>query len=109
MAPQPGFGGQPIFAIAGDKSKSDIEKIETLAHEFESLFMSQMIKSMRSTVEKSGLVDGGSAEELYTQMLDEQLARQMAFNQKSGLSDKLVEQLTSLMNRKTGETGEKGR
>ena len=33
--------------------------------EFEALFINMMLKELRSTINKSGLMDGGKAEELY--------------------------------------------
>ena len=37
--------------------------------DFESLFINQMLKSMRETIGKSELFHGGKAEEIYTSML----------------------------------------
>lgn len=97
------FGPRDISSITGDKNLAEKEKLEILAKEFESIFMSQMIRSMRDTVQKSGLFDGGPAEEMFTDMLDEEMARNMAFSQTSGLSSALVAQLSGMTGAVGGE------
>ena len=42
--------------------------------ELEALFISYLFKEMRATVPKSEFISGGKAEELYTSMLDNQVA-----------------------------------
>lgn len=51
--------------------------IKAASQQFESLFLQQVLKSMRATVPKSGLVDT-STTEFYTDMLDAQLAQNMS-------------------------------
>lgn len=97
----PGSNGQSILSLTGDKNKTDKEKISILAREFESIFTNQMLKTMRSSVNKSDFMNGGAAEEMFTGMLDEEMARQMAFSQNSGLSKALEEQLWAMMGEKT--------
>ncbi len=97
-----GFGGEPVSSLTGDKGKTEREKLEILSREFESIFLNQMIKTMRKTIDKSNLIDGGSAERIYTDLLDETLSRNMAFSQKDGLASQLVDQLSGQL-----EDGEK--
>lgn len=97
MTPGGAIGEQSILSLTGDKHKTGKEKLEILAKEFEAIFINQMLKTMRSTINKSGLIDGGSAEEIFTSMQDEEMARQMAFSQQNGLSTALVEQLSSML------------
>lgn len=51
------------------------EKIKLLASEFSSIFMNQMFKAMRSTIPEGGLIDGGFAEEVFTDMLDSEISK----------------------------------
>ncbi len=101
------LSGQSLLSLTGDKMRTDEEKLEILAREFESIFINQMLKTMRSTIDKSGLIDGGSAEELFIGMQDEELARQMAFSQNSGLSAALVEQLSGMLSKEKEPAPEK--
>ena len=68
--------------------------LENACAEFESLFMSYLLKEMRATIPKSGFISGGSAEELYTSMLDTQLARELSLKGGIGLSALLLEHLS---------------
>ncbi len=60
----------------------------------EALFIQHMLTEMRKTVPRSGLLDGGRAEEIYTAMMDGELAGQMAASGGLGLSSVLYEQLS---------------
>jgi flagellar protein FlgJ len=60
----------------------------------ESLFIGHMLAEMRKTVPKSGFMSGGQAEEIYTSLMDAELAKQMAGAGGFGLSTVLLEQLS---------------
>jgi len=75
--------------------KNDTKDIKEACAEFESLFISFMLKTMRDTIPKSGLLNGGMAEDVYTSMLDQELAKKMAERGGIGLSSLLVRQLDS--------------
>ncbi len=79
------------------KTERDIGKVKKLATDFEAMFMEQMLKGMRSSVQKSGLIDGGNAEEIYTSMLDSEYAKNMANQHNGGLSDMIERQLLQSM------------
>lgn len=101
--PVAGFGGTSALALAGDKTMKSKDKIANLAREFESIFMNQMLKAMRSTIPKNGLVNGGHGEEIYTSLLDEELSRQMAYAQQNGLSQALADQLNMVVDKQSGK------
>jgi flagellar protein FlgJ len=84
--------------------EGDIKKVKQLAKDFESIFLEQMFKSMRSSVQKSGLIDGGNAEEIYTSMLDSEYAKQMSQQSASGLADMIERQLLQSMGVKSGSS-----
>lgn len=69
------------------------EDLKEAAEEFEALFLNQMLKTMRESVEKSELFHGGKGEELYTSMLDAELSRSMAKAGGIGLGEALLRQL----------------
>ena len=74
------------------KKKNEIQLRES-CKEMESLFVSQLLKEMRATIPKSGFIDGGNAEDIYTSMLDEQYAKEIAQNGSLGLAETLYRQL----------------
>lgn len=69
--------------------------LKSAAQQFEAVFMSMLLKSMRDAVPQSGLMSGGSDTATYTSMLDQQLAQNLSSKGKgTGLADMLVKQLS---------------
>lgn len=77
---------------AGQKSPAAIQEA---AKQFESLFMRELIKSMREATMKSGMMDSPGGD-LGTDLLDQQFAVQMS-GQPGGLSDLIAQQLSRQM------------
>jgi len=61
--------------------------------EMESLFITYLLKEMRATVDKSGFISGGQAEEIFTSLLDVELSKKISGAGGIGLSSILLEQL----------------
>jgi flagellar protein FlgJ len=80
-----GMGSAKGISVAKEKhTRADVKQV---AEEFESLFLGIVLKSMRDTVGKSGLMDGGNAEDIYRSMLDTEYAKQMAAQRHTGIAD----------------------
>ncbi len=80
------------------KSQARTDKdsaLEEVARQFESLFLSEMLKSMRkaSDVLAEGNYLNSSQSEFYRDMFDSQLSLTMAENQGTGIAEALVRQL----------------
>lgn len=74
-----------------EAKKQELAKLKNACSEFESIFMHQMLKEMRKTVDpKNSLVYGGQAEEIFSDMLDQERAKDM----KIGLGDMMFNQLS---------------
>ncbi|HNX76043.1 MAG TPA: rod-binding protein [Candidatus Rifleibacterium sp.] len=73
-----------------EAKKKELEKLKQACNDFESIFMNQMLKEMRKTVKKTGLVHGGQAEEIFSDMLDEERSKTMQI----GIGDVLFSQLS---------------
>lgn len=71
------------------------EELKKALKDFESLFINQMMKTMREGVGKSELFHGGSGEDIYTSMLDEELAKTMSNAGGIGLEKMLLKQMTN--------------
>lgn len=67
--------------------------LEAASRQFESLLLNFMIREMRATVPESALFPQSMADEIYTGMLDEQIAGEMAQNGGIGISRMIFEQL----------------
>ena len=73
--------------------KGNSKDTKDVCEEFESFFIYFILKTMRDAIPKSGLLNGGRSEEIYTSMLDEKLACKMAKHGGIGLSSLLLGQL----------------
>lgn len=85
--------GHRLKSIKYHTADKDDPKLRAACAEMESLFISHLIKEMRATVEKSGFIDGGQAEEIFTSLLDVEISKKMSTSGGIGLSAILLEQL----------------
>ena len=70
------------------------EELKGVVDEFTSIFLNQMFKSMRSTIPEGGMIDGGFAEDVFTDMYDKEISKLGSKqNNFSGLNQILFEQL----------------
>ncbi len=77
---------------SGEPAPSADPHLQTACAEMESLFLYYLLQKMRSTVEKSDLFGTGRSEELYTSMLDSEVAKNIAAEGGIGLSGVLLRQ-----------------
>lgn len=63
------------------------------ARQLESVFVDQLFKAMRATVPHDGYLDGGSGEDMFTSMLDEQVAAAAPDRWRDGFVEAIVRQL----------------
>ena len=86
---------QALNASSSEVKDPEIAKknaeIRQLSEDFESLFLGMVLKSMRDSVQKSGLIDGGNAENIYRSMLDDEYAKQMSSQHHTGLADQIAD------------------
>jgi flagellar protein FlgJ len=80
------------YSSGADGAKTDKAALKEAAKQFESLFMRELIKSMREATQKSGLLDG-SGSDLGTDLLDQQLSVQLS-GLPGGLSEAIERQLS---------------
>ncbi len=92
--------GHRLTSIKYQNGDKDDPKLRAACAEMESLFISHLIKEMRSTVEKSGFIDGGQAEEIFTSLLDVEISKKISASEGIGLSAILLEQLGAKTKRK---------
>ncbi len=80
-------GGKKIAS----EGSSEVKKA---CADMESLFIFYLLKEMRATVPKTGYLDGGKSEEIYTSMLDARLSKELAAERGIGLAPMLYENLS---------------
>jgi len=70
------------------------ERLEQTAQEFEAVLLTSLLKEMRKSIPKSGLLDEeDKAGELYFEMMDVALAQYIARSKQTGLSREICKQL----------------
>jgi len=74
-----------------DKNNTN-EELMSLSRQFESIFIHQLLKSMRSTIQKSGLFES-HATRMYESMHDQELASLMSEKRSIGLADIIYKDL----------------
>ncbi len=100
LAADPGALNALKFSAARDVDGGK-GALKEAAKQFESLFMRELIKSMRDATQKSGLLEGQGSD-LGTDLLDQQLAVQLS-GLPGGLSASIERQLSRQMNLKGGD------
>ena len=76
-------------------SSSEDQKLREATLDFETLFIKQMLNSMKKTVNKSGLLDGGMGQEIFEDMLYDEYAKKIATTAGLGISDMMFNQLST--------------
>lgn len=82
--------------IKNSLRSSNDRRLKDACSDFEALFIKQMLDSMRKTVDKSGLLDGGMAENIFQDMLYDKYAEKMSKTGNFGIKDILYKQLKSV-------------
>jgi murein DD-endopeptidase MepM/ murein hydrolase activator NlpD len=93
LAPQGGRFQERIRVAqnaTGDRQKQELKKV---SQEFEAVFIAQLLKVMRETIEESGLLGGGFGKSIYTELFDQEIALSMARRGALGISDLLYKNL----------------
>jgi flagellar protein FlgJ len=92
--------GQSLAQLRVQAKQSPDKALKAAAQQFESVFMTMMLKSMREATPQDGMFDSEQTK-LFTGMLDQQFAQNMA-KQGVGLADMMVRQLSRNAGAPTG-------
>ena len=84
-----------LSALKAGADKATPDTIRETAKQFESLFMRELLKSMREATMKSGMLDNAGSD-LGTDLFDQQMSVSMS-GQPGGLSDLIAQQLSRQM------------
>lgn len=88
------------------------KKLEKTCQDFEALFMSKMFSTMRSTIQDGGLVKKSMGEEIFTDMLDSEIAKQSSEGkgqQGLGLAKMLFDSMSKYVQDKNGNNFPEGK
>ncbi|WP_353238147.1 rod-binding protein [Limnohabitans sp.] len=81
-----------LAQLKGDAARDPSKAIRKTAEQFEAYFIQQMMKTMRESIEKSDLVDGGNME-MYQDLMDKEVSLSMAKRGGMGMADMLERQM----------------
>lgn len=75
-------------------NQEDDEGLREACQEFESYFLQQVYKSMRSTVPQGTLTEKSHGREMFEDMLDEEYAKEASVGKGTGIAQMLYKQLS---------------
>jgi flagellar protein FlgJ len=95
--------GKPVQQTAEQKAQEvKAKQLKKACADFESLLIYNMLKTMRNTIPKSGLLNSFPGKDTYNMLIDQQIAADMAkAGNGLGLQKILYEQLTKSLNNKS--------
>ncbi len=74
-----------------------LEKLKKATEEFEALFINAMLKAMRNTVMESNIFPAQAGKDMYTSMMDEYMAKEIAGSGGMGISQMLYNELSKYL------------
>ncbi len=84
---------QPEKTAHGAEPVSNKDSLEETCQQMESIFLSFLLIEMRATINQSGFISGGTAEDIFTSMLDAEMTKGMAARGGIALTELLMQQL----------------
>jgi flagellar protein FlgJ len=88
-SPQSALDFAGLGALRSKAQQHSDKALQETATQFEAMFIQEMLKSMRATVEKSDLL-GSDVEDQFTQMYDRELSMALAKRNTMGVADMIV-------------------
>lgn len=79
----------------GGLAAKDLKELDAVCRDLESLFIYMLMKEMRKTVQETKLIHGGRGEEIFRDLLDEEMSKKLAAApQGIGIAKMVYEQLS---------------
>jgi len=85
------------------------KEIREVGQQFESILLHQLMKSMRRTIPESSLFENSHAKQIYEDMFDEKITKQIAQTSQSGIADAIVEEIIRQQQSQKPPTGDQTR
>lgn len=79
--------------LADRAGQGDDKKLKETCQQFEAMFIKIMLNSMRNTVQKSEMIDGGMAEDIFEDMLYDEYADKLSQAGNFGIGEMMYNQL----------------
>lgn len=98
MALTPKLNKVNIERPSSDLKAQGPDPLRQACEDFESVFVAYLLKSMRKTVPKNELMNGGLSQDIYQSMMDNEIARAVAKGPGMGLAAAIYRQLNEAKN-----------
>jgi len=95
------FGGQSRNILSN--KKDEVASLRKSCQDFEAIMLKSLLKEMRSTVPRDGLLDQGNDQEMFRDLMDQEVATQIARSQGIGIADSLFRQLSKNLESARGD------
>ncbi len=82
-----------LTRLKGEAAQDPSKAIRKTSEQFEAYFIQQMMKTMRESIEKSDLVEGGNMDQ-YQDLMDKELSLEMVKRGGMGVADMMERQMT---------------
>ena len=82
-----------LTRLKGEAARDPSKAIRQTAEQFEAYFIQQMMKTMRESIEKSDLVEGGNMD-MYQDLMDKEISLSVAKRGGMGLANMMERQMT---------------
>jgi flagellar protein FlgJ len=106
--PQPTGLHPPKSVVKQDRTDRKDAALKKACGEFEALFFSQVLRSMRKTVQESDLFGSRERETLFREMLDDEIAREICCSNDFGLAKLLYSELSRRVGTKHSQKSDSG-
>lgn len=73
------------------------KKLFNASVEFESIFVKMMLNQMKKSIDKSGFIEGGYAEEIFEDFLYDEYAKKISENESLGIAEELYKTLSKAL------------
>jgi len=84
-----------VAASAAAKTENE-SQLRSVAQDFESVFLGQMLQPMFETIPTDGMFSGGNAEKIYRGMMVQEASKEIAKNGGIGIADSVYRELLKL-------------
>ena len=75
----------------------DAASLKQSCQDFEAIFIESMFKAMRKTIPDGGLFEKDTAHEIYQEMLDSEISKEISKHQSIGLADQMYRQMEKFL------------
>ncbi len=82
---------------ANDAAGREARSLRRSCQDFEAIFIQQVFKAMRKNIPDSGLFERDTAHEIYQDMMDAEVAEEIARQQSLGLAEQMYRQMEKFL------------